>query len=327
MRFSSSLISWYERLLFNPRLVDWIVILLLSPISLAYGSIMFIRRVVRAKVDYSIPIVNVGNLVVGGSGKTPFIISLASDLKVSNIYIISRGYGRKSRGLVEVSRDGEILTDIYRSGDEAMLLAKSLPNVSMVVSENRERAIRFAKSRGAKIVLLDDGFNRVEIKKFEILLFPKNIKNYFPIPAGAFRELYWTKYFADLNLYEDIDFRRVVTIQNRTDRMLLVTAISNPKRLDEFLPHNSIVGKVYLQDHSFFDIEEIEREFKLHGATSLLVTKKDLVKLEGFKLPISILNLKLELKGYILEKIYSYIDKFWSRFVDSKISLSGIDRF
>ncbi len=116
-------------------------------------------------------------------------------------------------------------------------------------------------SRGAKVILLDDSaLTELRLNKFEILLFPKNIKNYFPIPAGAFRELYWTKYFADLNLYEDIDFRRVVTIQNRTDRMLLVTAISNPKRLDEFLPHNSIVGKLYLQDHSFFDIEEHRAE-------------------------------------------------------------------
>ncbi len=68
-----------------------------------------------------------------------------------------------------------------------MLMAKSLSNVSIVVSESRERAIKFAKRRGAKIILLDDGFNRVEIKKFEILLFPKNIRNYFPISAGAFR--------------------------------------------------------------------------------------------------------------------------------------------
>jgi tetraacyldisaccharide 4'-kinase len=279
---------------------------------------MFFRRISTKRKEFNIPIISIGNLVVGGSGKTPFIISLASNLKVSKIYIISRGYGRRSRGLIEVSRDGEILTDIYSSGDEAMLMAKSLSNVSIVVSESRERAIRFAKRRGAKIILLDDGFNRVEIKKFEILLFPKNIRNYFPIPAGAFRELYWTKSFANLNIYEDIDFKRVVTIQNRTDRMLLVTAISNPKRLDEFIPKNSIVAKIYLQDHSFFNIDEIEREFKRYGATSLLVTEKDLVKLEKFKLPISVLNLKLELKEYILEEIYSYIDSFGVDFVNRR---------
>ncbi len=209
-------------MLFSPRGIDWFIIITLSPLSLIYSIYMFFRRISTKRKEFNIPIISIGNLVVGGSGKTPFIISLASNLKVSKIYIISRGYGRRSRGLIEVSRNGEILTDIYSSGDEAMLMAKSLSNVSIVVSESRERAIRFAKRRGAKIILLDDGFNRVEIKKFEILLFPKNIRNYFPIPAGAFRELYWTKSFANLNLYEDIDFKRVVTIQNITDRMLLV---------------------------------------------------------------------------------------------------------
>jgi len=128
----------------------------------------------------------VGNLVVGGSGKTPFIISLASNLKVSKYILYLEGNGRRSRGLIEVSRDGEILTDIYSRGDEAMLMAKSLSNVSIVVSESRERAIRFAKSRGAKIILLDDGFNRVEIKKFGILLFPKNIRTTSPISSWCF---------------------------------------------------------------------------------------------------------------------------------------------
>ncbi len=104
---------------------------------------MYIRRVISAGRSYSIPIISVGNLVVGGSGKTPFIISLASNLKVSKIYIISRGYGRRSRGLIEVSRDGEILTDIYSSGDEAMLMAKSLSNVSIVVSESRRGGAKF----------------------------------------------------------------------------------------------------------------------------------------------------------------------------------------
>jgi len=64
-----------------------------------------------------------------------------------------------------------------------------------VVSESRERAIRLVKRRGAKIILLDDGFNRVEIKKFEILLFPKNTKKLLPNSSWAFRELYWTKEF------------------------------------------------------------------------------------------------------------------------------------
>ena len=62
------------------------------------------------KKDFGIPIVSVGNLIVGGSGKTPFVITLASRFK--NVTIISRGYGRKSQGLVEVSQNGEVLVDV-----------------------------------------------------------------------------------------------------------------------------------------------------------------------------------------------------------------------
>jgi len=72
----------YERLLFNPISIDWIAIVILSPISILYGSIMYIRRVISAGRSYSIPIISVGNFSrLDGSGKTPFIISLASNLK------------------------------------------------------------------------------------------------------------------------------------------------------------------------------------------------------------------------------------------------------
>jgi tetraacyldisaccharide 4'-kinase len=304
--------SWYERLLFDPRGVDYFFIGLLSPFALLYATYMFLRRLLILKKSYGVPIISIGNIIIGGSGKTPFIISLALELNITNIYIISRGYGRRSRGLVEVSRDGKILTDIYSSGDEPMLLALALleRRVSVVVSEDRVKAINFAKGRGAKLIILDDGFNRVNIKKFEILLFPKNIKNYFPLPAGAFREIYWTKYFANLNLKEDIDFKRVVTIKDATERMLLVTAISNPKRLDKFLPKEGVVGKIYLKDHSFFDIEFLKDKLREFNATSLLVTQKDLVKLEAFQLPISLLNLELEIKDFVFSEIDLYLKSF-----------------
>ncbi|RUM70920.1 MAG: tetraacyldisaccharide 4'-kinase, partial [Sulfurovum sp.] len=244
-------VSFFERLFFKPNVFDWVIISLLSPLALLYATVMFFRRVFTPKKEYSIPIISIGNLTVGGSGKTPFVIALA--LRYDKVTIISRGYGRQSKGLVEVSCDGHILTDVFASGDEAMLMAKSLKKASVIVSENRQVAIDLALSRGAKIIFLDDGFNRVEIKKFEILLFPKNIKNYLPFPAGPFREFYFCKFFSDLNLYEEIDFKREVTFENETEKMLLVTAISNPKRLKPFLLTKNIVGEYLLEDHAYFD--------------------------------------------------------------------------
>lgn len=266
---------------------------------------MFIRRVFTFKKSYSVPIVSIGNLIVGGSGKTPFVIALAK--RYDNAVIISRGYGRQSKGLVEVSKEGKILSDVFSSGDEPMLMATSLPYASVMVSENRERAIEKAIEEGAKIIFLDDGFNRVNIKKYEILLFPKRIKNYMPFPSGPFREFFFMKYFADLSLYEENDFKRVVNIVNSTEKMLLVTAISNPQRLDSYLPNN-IVDRVYLEDHAYFDEDDLKDKMLSLGATSLLVTQKDEVKMKGFKLPLSVMQLELEIKNEILEKINRYIE-------------------
>jgi tetraacyldisaccharide 4'-kinase len=304
---STLLASFFERLFFKPNVFHWIFILFLSPISFLYANIMFFRRIFSRKKLYTIPIVSVGNLTVGGSGKTPFVIALAS--RYDNVTIISRGYGRQSKGLVEVSDRGKILTDVFNSGDEPMLMATSLDNPSVIVSENRELAIELAINKGAKVIILDDGFNRVNIKKFEILLFPESIKNYMPFPAGPFREFYFSKYFSNLNLYENSNFKRVVTLKNETQRMFLVTAISNPSRLNSFLPKN-IVGEYFLEDHAYFDEKILKEKMLKLDATSLLVTQKDEVKMQGFQLPLSVMQLDLQIKNKILEKVDNYIGAY-----------------
>jgi tetraacyldisaccharide 4'-kinase len=298
-------VSLFERLFFKPILLDWVLILLLSPLSLLYAFLMLFRRILVSKKSYSIPIVSIGNLTVGGSGKTPFVISIAD--KYENAVVISRGYGRKSKGLVEVSSKGKILADVFESGDEAMLMATSLKKASVIVSENRNIAIDKAINEGAEVIFLDDGFNRVNIKKYEILLFPSTIKNYFTFPSGPFREFFFMQKFADLSLYEEREFKRVVNVVNVDEKMLLVTAISNPERLEKYLP-KGIVGRVYLEDHAYFDENELRKKMLEVSATSLLVTQKDEVKMQGFKLPLSVMKLELEIKNDILEKINRYIE-------------------
>ena len=259
------------------------------------------------KKDFGIPIVSVGNLIVGGSGKTPFVIALASRFK--KVTIISRGYGRKSKGLVEVSRNGEILVDVTQSGDEPMLMAASLSQASVIVSEERHKAIALAKQQGAELIILDDGFNRVEIKKFEILLEPQEIKNMLPFPAGAFREFYFNRKYADIIAKEGEDFERVVTFEDLKERMVLITAISNPARLERYLPEG-VVEKVYLEDHAYFDEQSLKIILEESNARSLLCTSKDKVKMAGFKLPVSEMKLKLEIQDSVFMKIESYIQNY-----------------
>jgi len=292
---------------FSPKWYQYFIILFLLPFSFLYGSYMFVRRVSSTQIDFGIPIVSVGNLIVGGSGKTPFVIALAS--RYEDICIISRGYGRLSSGLIEVSQKGNIVTTVEQSGDEAMLMALSLPYASVIVSEDRHKAIALAKEQGAKIIILDDGFNRVDIKKFEILLEPKNIKNYLPFPAGAFREFYWSNQYADVVAKEGETFLREVSFEDLRERMVLVTAISNPARLDRYLPEG-VVEKVYLEDHAYFDEQNLKNILEENNANSVLCTSKDKVKMAGFKLAISEMKLKLEIQDEIFTEIDKYVNSY-----------------
>lgn len=296
--------TFFEEMFFGPKWYHYPLILLLSPLSIIYGIIMSIRRMVTSPKNFGIPIISVGNLIVGGSGKTPFVIALAARLE--GVVIISRGYGRKSKGLIEVSSEGRILVDVTQSGDEPMLMAQSLPGASVIVSEDRELAIALAKEKGAKCIILDDGFNRVEIEKFEIVLEPEQIKNYLPFPAGAFREFWFNTKYADIVAKEGEAFHRQVHFENLKHKMILVTAISNPNRLDIYLP-DGVVHKVYLEDHAYFEEEKLKILLSDHEAQSLLVTEKDAVKMQDFKLPISEMKLKLEIKETIFTQVDEYI--------------------
>ena len=298
---------FFEAMFFNPKWYHYIVMIVLFPFSMLYGMVMLLRRVLTPKQQFSIPIVSVGNLMVGGSGKTPFVIALAS--RYEGVTIISRGYGRQTQGRIEVSSHGKILTSVQDSGDEAMLMAMSLPNASVIVCEDRGMAIEVAMREGAKLILLDDGFNRVEIKKFEILLEPECLPNILPFPAGGLREFYMTRHFADIIGKENRDFTRVVEVENVTKRMVLVTAIANPKRLDDYLPEG-VVKKITLDDHAYFDKSNLEDYLKTYEAESLLVTEKDAVKMKDFKLPLSIMKLELVIEDALLLSVDNYVKNF-----------------
>ncbi len=259
-------------------------------------------------MDFHIPIISIGNLTVGGSGKTPLIIELAKEQK--ECAIILRGYKRESRGLILVSHHQKILCDVKESGDEAMLYAKSLPNVTVIVSEDRSKAIEYAKSLICRTIFLDDAFSKSYIKKFDILIRPKVEPTLaFCLPSGAYREPRYLYKKADLVLNEEEDFKRVVTIKNPTKEMILITGISKPKRLDEFLP-KELKEKIYFPDHYSFKKEELEQLIQKYRATSILTTQKDAVKMEKLGLNLSIMELKLEVNPSVKEKIKTFLDNF-----------------
>ncbi len=302
-----SLYFWVERYLFNPTLPQKILSFFLLPLTLVYCAVIYLKRIFYKPIDFNIPIISIGNIIVGGSGKTPLTIELAKEKK--SIAIILRGHGRETKGLVVVSKNGKIVINVSQSGDEAMMIAKSLPNATVIVSEDRIKAIIKAKELGSKIIFLDDGYSKKMIKKFDILIKPdlNNINN-FCLPSGPYRELKSEYDRCDLLIKEGIDFKRVVEIKNKTSKMILVTAISKPERLDRYIDEN--IERFYFPDHYNFKKEELDRLMKKCGATSILTTQKDSVKLERFDLTLSIIDLKLDIDEKIFKKIESFLEVF-----------------
>ena len=267
-------------------------------------------------MDFGLPVISIGNLVVGGSGKTPFAIFLAQNRE--DVCIILRGYGRDSKGLYVISKKGTILEDVSISGDEAMLLAQSLPKASVIVSENRVDAIHKAKELGAQLIILDDGFSKANIKKFDILLRPKKEpENLFCLPSGGYREPKMLYTIANMVLKEGVDFQRYVsykhngaTVSILPHKLLLLTAISKPKRLLEFLPENTLLES--FPDHHDFTAEDIDNIQNNYEDYAIITTSKDLVKLKKFNInDIYLMDLELHLDGKVdLSAIDNYINSY-----------------
>lgn len=166
------------------------------PLSLLYTGAVNLRNLLYDRGILSVkklpvPVISVGNLSVGGSGKTSLVRFLSQELgRTLRVAVVMRGYKRKSKGTVLVSEWGRIRTDLWRSGDEAYLLARQLKNTSVVVSESRFEGGLFAvKELGAQVIILDDGFqHRRLFRDIDIVLLRQRDLQDRPIPAGLLRE-------------------------------------------------------------------------------------------------------------------------------------------
>jgi len=308
---------WVEDYLFFPNTLQKIISFLLLPLTLLYMLIIAFKRMNAKVVDFGIPVISIGNIIVGGSGKTPLTIYLAK--KYKNVCVILRGYGRESKGLLVVSNKGEIqIEDVLQTGDEAMLLANSLPNSTVIVSENRKEAIQKAKELRCELVLLDDGFSKYDIFKFDILIRPKEEPtNIFCLPSGGYREPKISYAYANLELQEGKDFKRIVSFSKDGEyvdilplKLLLLTAISKPKRLLEFLPKDTKL--LAFEDHHSFTQEEIENIKITFKDYKIITTEKDFVKLKKFDIEdVYLMNLDLHLESPDkLESLDGFINRY-----------------
>jgi tetraacyldisaccharide 4'-kinase len=146
------------------------------------------------RAELARPVISVGNLVVGGSGKTPTVAALARLLQErgERPAILSRGYGRRSAtdGVVVVSDGDRVLEPTERSGDEPQMLARSLPGVPVLVARERFLAGCVAERQlNATVHLLDDGFQHLTLARDVdlVIVSPADLDEQI-LPAGRLRE-------------------------------------------------------------------------------------------------------------------------------------------
>ncbi|HXG19173.1 MAG TPA: tetraacyldisaccharide 4'-kinase [Methylomirabilota bacterium] len=176
--------------------LGWLV---LAPLSCGFSLIARGRNQLYSRRWLSVhhptlKVVSVGNLTVGGTGKTPVVLWLAHALRAHghNVGILSRGYkGANTQAPVIVGAGGQLLATPEEAGDEPIMLARSFPGV-VIACRHRMAGIQLAQEQfGVDIVILDDGFQHRRLgRDVDILLFnsQNELPNHWLLPAGPFRE-------------------------------------------------------------------------------------------------------------------------------------------
>jgi len=171
----------------------------LLPFGEAYSAALALRNAmfkvgIFPVARVGVPVIAVGNITAGGTGKTPLVELIVRMLQNlgKKVAVVSRGYGRRSHGVVVVSDGKSVLVDGSVGGDEPVQVARKFPGVPVVVGERRIDAVhRVVNELGAGVVVLDDAFqHRFIHRDLNILVLEagKDIRDEWSLPAGLRRE-------------------------------------------------------------------------------------------------------------------------------------------
>ncbi len=260
----------------------------------------------------------IGNLQVGGSGKTPLTAFLYGKFSaVFRTAILSRGYGRKTRGLREAG-DYETPATI---GDEPLWYKQTLPGVTVVVSEKRKKGLKYLENKQAELVLLDDAYQHRAVEGDVYLMLTDYAKPYYkdyPLPAGRLREYRTSDKRADiivvtkcpdgLTVQEKVEMIQEINpydhqwvffcsvrpgkpyaLKGQADyaglrytKIVAMSGIANP---DSFImlcrQFNRPVTPLNFRDHHDYTTDDLKKlESLIDQNTVVLTTEKDAVKLK-----------------------------------------------
>ncbi|MBC8415369.1 MAG: tetraacyldisaccharide 4'-kinase [Candidatus Cloacimonetes bacterium] len=314
---------------------------LLWPISFKYSLILKLRRLLANQGYRSkCKIISVGNIVSGGSGKTPLTIFLAKHLteKGFNVAVSHRGYKGKFEHKNKLISDHSDVFDSARdAGDEAFLLATKLPGIPVITGRNRKRSIQILEEKYPDLgyIILDDSFQHLKVfHDLDFVIFNEigGIGNGFVLPAGILREPLSALKFADyivfngkgeipwlllkynkpilrggykVNRFYDTDGNDITPV----GKIALLSAIGLPRSFEKTIKEAGLFYEKHYRfpDHYDFKdkaiLQKIETELKKEKIDYLLITEKDFAKLRFIEHNLPLVVVEVEFKLLNLEEM------------------------
>ncbi len=277
----------------------------MNPLSALYGAIVGARndlydRGALKRRGLHGPVVSIGNITVGGTGKTPFLIALGELLKERGVGfdVLSRGYGRVTKGVALVDPEGSPRD----FGDEPLLIARKL-GVPVIVGEDRYAAGQFAEQKfGPQLHLLDDGFQHRRLARdFDIVLITPSDAEDSLLPTGRLREPLPSLSRADaVVLTNDASRqgfpitqqliwkarRRIIVPRELNGPCFAFCGIARPEGFFEQLRAAGVTlaGTRRFRDHHPYSDNDVRQLLALraqHGAAVFVTTEKDAVNLQS----------------------------------------------
>jgi tetraacyldisaccharide 4'-kinase len=281
--------------------------------GVALRNALYDRGVFKAR-KLARPVVSIGNISVGGSGKTPFVIALGQLLQQQGIEfdVLSRGYGRRSTAIAVVDPNGTP----EQFGDEPLLIARKL-HAPVIVGADRYRAGLLAEKQfSSKLHLLDDGFQHRRLHRdFDIVLLPAEDQRGTLLPTGRLREPLSALERADAIVLPDPAekpqqaksvWRARRQIEIAADgRVIAFCGIARPRQFFDALKaaHQEIAGTITFHDHHRYAQRDIDRLLALKkqtGASGFVTTEKDAMNLGTLSAhlqPLRMATLRIDLES------------------------------
>lgn len=300
------------RFWWKPRLTPQAA--LLWPLGVVYASLAALNGWLRAQHPYyaGVPVISVGNLTVGGAGKTPVVQWLTGHYAAQGVQvaIVSRGYGGSLTGQpTQVDANTHTAAQV---GDEPLLLARHFANqpVTVWVGNNRPAAVRRAEQAQAGLIILDDAFQRRDVARDVDILVLNGMHrapwgNGLPMPAGPLREFLSRRRRATFAIvlnepggrplpYYGISAYRMATVATprslaplKGKKLLAFAGLAQPEKFLATLVRNNlrIGAAIAFPDHHAYTADNLEylQNRAKKAKLTLVTTSKDAVKLpQGF---------------------------------------------